>query len=594
MTPACIRFINIPELVAYITPLISRHDLVQLARVNHAFNSTCIPLIWQTLDLQDNAISNRLLNSPQALQAFSRNINSIHAVVWKPNFSWYYIHALWTYLNSAPLPEEHQTISTAVLTHQQWGSMQLRPFSSLVPLPPLLSLSQFKACMTNFPGDKLPPEVPVYDPGRHLHQILWLLRLNSDTLTSLDLTQMNFRSLRVVRDISRTISQLRCLRTLRLGAEPISSHSRQAFDTFFFSCPSSLVDLDFVCRIVESKFVYSLDPTLGDWDFDQGPIVLREVPLLRLKRLGIPAMHHDDLAPVFRIVLEQCPFLEALAIPNLGLLSDDTLFAIASIGELCPHISELSFPEGCLVEHAMMILDGLPRQQLKSLCFRYYQDPDPEPMIATWVQHSNTLQKIELSNCTQVGSIVIQAALTTCEALEWVCTKLRELEIVVWVTANGMSPDYISDQSKVTWEEADHHHWETLGKLYSQIGALTRLEILDLRAVGQVDIPIDHNERVYFHQPSETCLPGLLALEDPSTGQIGYLSKFEPLTRLRELRGSFVWTQKNVQDRIGNREVDWFVDNLPALEVATFKGKDYSEHLQSLELRRPDLKVCQS
>ncbi|KAG0376018.1 hypothetical protein BGX24_008388 [Mortierella sp. AD032] len=579
MTPACIRFISIPELFAYITLLITKHDLVQLARVDRAFNATCIPLIWQTLDLQDNAVSNRLLSSPQALQAFARNINSIHAVFWKPNFSWYYIHALWTYLNTAPLPE-HQTISTTVLTHQQWGSMQLRPFSSLVPLPPLLGLSQFKACMTSYPGDKLPPEVPVYDPGRHLHQILWLLRLNCDTLTSLDLTQMSFWSLRVVRDISRTISQLHCLRTLRLGAEPISSHSRQAFDTFFFSCPSSLVDLDFVCKIVESKFVYSLDPTLGDWDFDQGPIILRETPLLRLKRLGIPAMHHDDLAPVFRIVLGQCPLLEALAIPNLGVLSDDTLFAIASIGELCPRISELSFPEGCLVENAMMILEGLPCQQLKSLCFRHYQDPDPEPMIATWVQHSTTLRQIELSNCTKVGSVVIQAALTTCEALEvlhvsgragqenvcllfvhavaheWVCTKLRELEIVVWVTQNGMSPDYMSDQSKMTWEEVNHQHWEMLGKLYSQIGALTRLEILDLRAVGQVDIPTLPTDRVLFLQPSETCFPGLLALDDPSTGQIGYLAKLESLIRLRELRGSFVWMQTNVQGRIGEKEVD--------------------------------------
>ncbi|KAF9122612.1 hypothetical protein BGW39_009631 [Mortierella sp. 14UC] len=497
--------------------------------------------------------------------------------------------------------------------------MQHRPYSSVKPLPPLLNLSQFKACMTSLHGDKIPLVVPAYDLGRHVHQILWLLRLNSDTLTSLDITQMNFRSLRAVRDISRTISQLHRLRTLRLGAQWSSSHSRQAFDSFFFSCPSSIVDLHFACNIAESKFEYSLDPALGDWDFDQGPLVFREAPLPRLKRIGIPTMPRDDLATVLRTVLEQCPLLEALELPNLGHLSDDTLFAIASIGELCPCISELSFPEGCLTEHAMMILDALPSQQLKNLCYRYYQDPDPTPLIATWAQHSTTLRRIELSNCTRVGSVLIQAALTTCEALEvfhvsgrggpervcllfphaierdWVCTKLRELEMVLWITRDGASPDYILDQRKRTWSDENHRHWEALGKLYSQIGSLTRLEILDLRAVGQVDIPIDYDtDPAYFLPASETCFPGLLALEDPNKGNIGYLSKLEPLTKLREIRGSFVWMQKNVRGRIGEREVDWFAERLPALEVATFEGKEYCALLQSLQSRRPGLRFCQN
>ncbi|KAF9904637.1 hypothetical protein EC991_002511 [Linnemannia zychae] len=179
-----------------------------------------------------------------------------------------------------------------------------------------------------------------------------------------------------------------------------------------------MVDLHFKCNIAESRFEYSLDPAFGDWDFDQGPLLFREAPLCRLKSIGIPHMPRDDLAAVLRTVLEQCPLLEALELPDLGHLSDDTLFAIASIGELCPRISVLSFPEGCLTEHVMMIIDGLPSQQLKSLSYRYYQDPNPTPMAATWAQHATTLRRIELSNCTRVESTVIQAALTTCEALE--------------------------------------------------------------------------------------------------------------------------------------------------------------------------------
>ena len=291
------------------------------------------------------------------------------------------------------------------------------------------------------------------------------------------------------------------------------------------------------------------------------------------------------------------------------------LFVIASISELCPRISTLSFPEGCFAEHVTMVLETLPEQQLKNLCYRSYNDPDPESIIATWTRHSMTLRRIEFTHTTRILSSVIQAALTTCEGLEvlnvtcrtgservclifanaieseWVCKRIRELVVNVWITSNGKNPAYMDDPTKATWTEENRRHWEDLGKFYSQIGSLTRLEILDLQAIGKIDTPSAYNtHREYFLSPTETCLPGLLALEDVEKGKIGYLGKLAGLTRLQELRGSMVWTQKDNVAMIGEREVDWFVNHLPSLEMATFE-KRFSLLLQTLKARRPRLRL---
>ncbi|KAF9149306.1 hypothetical protein BG015_008903 [Linnemannia schmuckeri] len=85
----------------------------------------------------------------------------------------------------------------------------------------------------------------------------------------------------------------------------------------------------------------------------------------------------------------------------------------------------------------------------------------------------------------------------------------------VWITSSGENPAYMTDPTKATWTEDNRRYWENLGKFHSQIGSLTRLEILDLRAVGKISTPSESNtEREHFLPLSETCLPGLLALED--------------------------------------------------------------------------------
>jgi hypothetical protein len=256
-------------------------------------------------------------------------------------------------------------------------------------------------------------------------------------------------------------------------------------------------------------------------------------------------------------------------------------------------------------------------------------EDDAGRAVLSCIRHSTTLQRIELIRCSRLKSSTIQAVLTNCRALEvfkvrapripyaaialslahaieheWVCRQMRELEIVVRITRSSNNPTYYLDSSRATWTKIDHYHWDDLRRFYAQIGRLTNLEVLDLKAINkQYNTSSLQMNRSLPHSPSsEVCLPGLLALEDPTSGRGGYLSSLSGMTKLRQLRGSFVLTHPEVQTRIGEREIDWFANNLPALEVATFAAIDvrntrsprpHSEIILAIQKRRPGLKICE-
>ncbi|KAF9150313.1 hypothetical protein BG015_007884 [Linnemannia schmuckeri] len=159
-------------------------------------------------------------------------------------------------------------------------------------------------------------------------------------------------------------------------------------------------------------------------------------------------------------------------------------------------------------------------------------------------------------------------------AAEWACTRIRYLEIAVMFTSDGKDLGCLADQIKATWTEQDHNHWDMLNKFYTQIGALVKLEVLKIKSTGALPQGVDGvPAEVPFR---DTCLPGLLALEDKKSDQIGFLSRWSGLTKLRELKGSFNWANKEARARMDEGEVEWFVTHLPALSHASFVDVSYS------------------
>lgn len=94
-----------------------------------------------------------------------------------------------------------------------------------------------------------------------------------------------------------------------------------------------------------------------------------------------------------------------------------------------------------------------------------------------------------------------------------------------------------------------------------------------------------------------TCLPGLLALEDATTGRLGFLSRWSGLNKLQRVRGSLFWTTTEARKRVGELEIEWFATHLPALKYAAFVEVPFSEvfmdkipaPLKDLHRRRPDI-----
>ncbi|KAF8929888.1 hypothetical protein BGZ47_000831 [Haplosporangium gracile] len=252
----------------------------------------------------------------------------------------------------------------------------------------------------------------------------------------------------------------------------------------------------------------------------------------------------EEWASTLRSLLKHCSVIEKLDLPRIDKRADGINSILASIGDLCLCVSNPSCLHGCFGEHVRTIMEALPQQRLESLVCRYTNDLSSG---AGGMSAANLEVFTVTTDCEELSNISLALA----DAVQgvWICTNIRELRIAVWITANGRDPAYFEDPGKGTWVEEKCQHWDNLGRLHTQIGVLTNLEILDLKVAGELNYVSDISH-------TEIILPGLLALDDPDKGKIGCLSKLAGLTILRELRGSFIWTNPEAKERIGEDEVD--------------------------------------
>ncbi|KAG0291772.1 hypothetical protein BGZ96_004851 [Linnemannia gamsii] len=291
-----------------------------------------------------------------------------------------------------------------------------------------------------------------------------------------------------------------------------------------------------------------------------------------------------------------------------------------TIGSYCLRIKDLTFFSSRWGNDAgfMNIMERMLRQQLENLRVFIFSDKSSHTLAtAAFMRHSEALCRVEFPSCRAIKSSTLHAILVSCRALEilnvggfssirtaltledaveveWVCAKIRHLEITVSLTPDGKDPAYLADPTKATWTEQDHRHWEMMDKFYTQIGYLKDLQILSLKST---DVKLPSLEDLY--DPfRKLCLPGLLALEDATTGQVGFLSRWSELSQLQELTGSFLWTNTEAVARMGDQEVEWFATHLPALRSAAFVNvrcengglaDNLPRTLHELHRRRPEI-----
>lgn len=328
------------------------------------------------------------------------------------------------------------------------------------------------------------------------------------------------------------------------------------------------------------------------------------------RQAGYPALF---LLSIFK----HCPTLNKLKLPPITRKNEIQDISNA-LGEHCSRITDLSLPTGWDSNGKSLarIIEQIPGPQLEAIyVYGLFEGRSRSILTAAITRHSDTLRKIYFGRCKGIKSVALQNILLSCRALEslraqdhhsrnnslwlkdavgakWACTRIRHLEIAITFTPDGGDPSYLADQTMATWTEQDHHHWEMLDKLYTQVGSLVEFEVLNIKSTGR-PLPGLRRAMGEIHL-STTCLLGFLAMENAETEQIGYLLRWSGLIKLRELRGSFLWTNSEARTRMGQREVEWFAIHLPALRRAAFLGircsKTLSDDipiiLQDLQIRR--------
>ncbi|KAF9098247.1 hypothetical protein BGX23_006663 [Mortierella sp. AD031] len=212
-------------------------------------------------------------------------------------------------------------------------------------------------------------------------------------------------------------------------------------------------------------------------------------------------------------------------------------------------------------------------------------------------RHSGVLKKVVLQRCFMVASTTVRLFLTECPVLGhfkmqirehgrirgayieladvieilWVCTKLQFLELsVVIPEMPNLEPGHVPYYERTPHVELTEAETELLGLLerfYQQIGTLTELRHLDLRAAA------------YYYDKEEP-FPALLSLGDEESGRPGHLELLGGLTKLEELCGSVDTNNEETTVTMGWKEARWMASHWPALKLADFVDSEK-------ELREP-------
>lgn len=132
-TSACCRFFSVPELVEQLGPFSRPHDLVQLPRTSRSLYGDTVVHFWQHLDLEDDQRVDRIITSPDALDALVKNVPFIHTLKAGFIFVSYYFEGVARFLDELEqeddedesTPRSLTTINTRIKGHP--GSQKRLP-----------------------------------------------------------------------------------------------------------------------------------------------------------------------------------------------------------------------------------------------------------------------------------------------------------------------------------------------------------------------------------------------------------------------------------------------------------------------------------
>ncbi|KAG0378684.1 hypothetical protein BGX24_003124 [Mortierella sp. AD032] len=495
---------------------------------------------------------------------------------------------------------------------------------SVVPIPPMTFLTKLEVdfaeqdeienCSHYMPSNR--------DPKAVLTQVCWIIQSNP-RLQDIRLDNVYIKDGRDIRLLVTSISGVRALKRLALeivywDASTDSMVSRVRSD-LFFACPPTVQSVSLISHQEDlndrddfsEEYIQLAPGTLQSWEkCDEGcgltatirtAMNRRQEPLLDLKELSLVCSEDDITDHDLLSILQHCPNMTTLGIPTLPAVYNIHNMAL-KITQYCPKLSDLNNTgfggRGPQVREVMLwILRLLPEQQVTRIQCTGPLVWDLQGLSSAgsiFRRHSSTLRKIFVTGCRTLDSKAIQAIVVGCGALEqlkvawamesngqrqlcmdlddavkfpWVCTKLQELTLAIAIphhpfhrVAEGVVP-YYKRPLLIAFSVEEEQQLKALETLYRQIGSLSGLRWLDLRA--EFYDPEGHRSMTRDYRV--TSFPAMLSLGCVNTGRPGFLHLFGGLTRLSILEGSISADTEETRVTVGTHEFEWMKQHWPEL-----------------------------
>ncbi|KAG0073087.1 hypothetical protein BGZ89_012155 [Linnemannia elongata] len=510
----------------------------------------------------------------------------------------------------------------------------LSPQMELVLLPPMCNLTHFKMNFNRLIHHRLHlAYLPSYDStSRSLLQATWLIH-QSPHLVDIDMDHVGLESFRDIQTLPTVIYGLHKLRKLRLHFSLPRSEWGFLGTTLFFNCPPSLrhlrIEMFYTNSALTDPGLLAISPTPPR----------REEPLLELRSFFVQRVMATTTQE-FLSHFQHCPALEELHIPKIGDSGLDIATITRFIGSHCRNLRSIaqdSYQPGQTLPLSLGILETMAPQSLQKLnsiqCFE--REIIQSDFSGLFRRHSTTLRSIELSPCWQIRSNTLRTILCECRSLEefvmiqadspshcgidlvdavaapWVCTNIVRLFLVVnlqdfreppppytittttaantgreddngdWNGAAGMEAwkPYYERKGPIVFTAKEEDQFRSLELFYQQLGQLTHLEYISLKAQLDTDFGDDNwvNEMQQWLIYQRNTLPGMLSLGDPKTGRPGFLHLFSGWKKLKSLMGSVALDTAETRRTVQLREMKFMLEQWPALTQVEFMQAEEPE-----------------
>ncbi|KAF9542192.1 hypothetical protein EC957_002274 [Mortierella hygrophila] len=547
---ACHRFLAIPELVAELAGCLDNKSLHRLMLTSRRLSSFCEPSIYHSVVLNSlDRCSFERIASRDYLGALARNVQHVRSLNLGLLFAVYQYHsALALQQQERDKDKERErereremgyntsrgpVSIRGLLPVPEWSPLPdiLSPQMDLVLLPPMCNLTHFKMSFT-----------------RSIHHRLHLAYLPSYESTSRSLLQA----------------------------------------TWLIHQSPHLVEIDMDYIDLES---FEDTQTL--------PTVIYEE--LHIPKISNPEL---DIVAITQFIGSHCPNLRSIVQDN--------------------HQAGRELPL------SLGILETMAPHSLQKLnCVQYLeQETIQNDLSGLFHRHSTTLRSITLSPCWQVRSNTLRTILCECRSLEefvvipaespshcgidlvdavaapWVCTNIVRLFLVVNLqdlrepspsstitmteaTITGREDDsgdrddvarmgawkpYYKREGPIVFTAKEEDQFRLLELFYQQLGQLTQLEYLSLKAQLDTDLVEDGllNGMQLWLTYQRNTLPGMLSLGDSKTGRPGFLHLFSGWKKLKSLMGSVALDTIETRKTVQLQEMKFMLEQWPALTQVEF------------------------